>query len=166
MQGARAAELTDAFVLVEGLGDFAVTYRVSGFLGEVDELLSRRSQLRRCVLDALHGADIEIVSPTFMNVLQREPGREVIPEVTEDAREVQRSPESIAFDKADAVKQIETKREASAEIQAKIIEIHTRLKSLGGDEKAALESELERVNAEGESLVEEIAELEAELPKD
>jgi len=159
LRGAREAELTDAFVLVENLGDFVVTYRISGFLADVDELISRRSELRRCVLDSLHRADIEIMSPTFMNVLQREPGQEVIPEITGDGREVQRSPESIAFDKADAVKQIETKRAASAEAHAKITEIHGILKSLDGDRKDAMQGELERLEVEAKGLVDEIAEL-------
>lgn len=38
LRGAREAELTDALVLVENLGDFAVTYRMFGFLADVDEI--------------------------------------------------------------------------------------------------------------------------------
>ena len=61
------AALKDAFVQVRELGDFAVSYRVAGLLEDVQSLISARSDLRRAVLDALHAADIEIVSPSFMN---------------------------------------------------------------------------------------------------
>ena len=68
---ANALDLTEPYVAVEELGDFAVTYRVAGKLTEVDELLSRRSRLRRRILDELHERGIEIMSPHFHSVLQR-----------------------------------------------------------------------------------------------
>ena len=67
LQAALDAGLTDAFVHVRALGDFSVTYRVAGLLADVGSLISARSHPREHMLDALHGAGIEIVSPTFMN---------------------------------------------------------------------------------------------------
>ena len=59
--------LEDPFSQVMKLGDFSVTYKISGFLHESKQLLAMRSGLKRAVLDGLHGAGIEIVSPNFMN---------------------------------------------------------------------------------------------------
>ncbi|MEM6709958.1 MAG: mechanosensitive ion channel family protein [Pseudomonadota bacterium] len=79
LQAAERAELNDAFVQVIDLGDFSVSYRVSGFLEDVRRLLSQRSALKAGVLDALHGAGIEIVSPNFMNQRPIDPDRPVLP---------------------------------------------------------------------------------------
>ena len=67
LTAAKCAGLEDPFVQVSELGDFAISYRTAGFLSEVKALLSSRSQLRACMLDELHAAGIEIVSPAFMN---------------------------------------------------------------------------------------------------
>ncbi len=64
---AEKAELENIFVHVMELGDFSVTYKVGGLLKDVSILITRRSDLNRMVMDNLHQAGIEIVSPTFMN---------------------------------------------------------------------------------------------------
>ncbi len=51
---------------ITDLNDFSVTYRVAGLLAEVKQILTARSNLRAMMLDTLHDARIEIVSPTFM----------------------------------------------------------------------------------------------------
>ncbi len=80
---------------------FAVTYRVAGLLTEVGSLISARSRLRECMLDALHGAGIDIVSPTFMNTRALERDASVIPQpqaaiVTHEGV----AAEEVAFEKA------------------------------------------------------------------
>jgi small-conductance mechanosensitive channel len=67
IEAALAAQLEEPFVLVTALGDFAVTYRVSGLLPKVKHVLSTRSALHVQMLDKLHEGGVEIVSPTFMN---------------------------------------------------------------------------------------------------
>jgi small-conductance mechanosensitive channel len=67
VEAAQASGLEEAFVQILELGDFSVTYRVAGFLSDVKQLLSVRSRLQASVLDMLHGAGVETVSPTFMN---------------------------------------------------------------------------------------------------
>ncbi len=67
LAAAKACGLTDPFVRVLELGNFAITYRISGLLTDTKGLLTARSDLNRQVLDALHGDGIEIVSPSFMN---------------------------------------------------------------------------------------------------
>jgi small-conductance mechanosensitive channel len=63
LDAAKTVGLTKPFVRIEDLGDFSVTYKVGGLLGDLARLLETHSQLRAAVLDALHDAGIEIVSP-------------------------------------------------------------------------------------------------------
>ncbi|MBW2380297.1 MAG: mechanosensitive ion channel, partial [Deltaproteobacteria bacterium] len=81
IEAAENAGLTEPFVFVLELGDFSITYQTAGFLEEVKYLISAESELRECMLDALHRAGIEIVSPTFMNQRQLAADRMFIPEV-------------------------------------------------------------------------------------
>jgi small conductance mechanosensitive channel len=64
---AETVGLEEPFVLVSSLGDFSVVYRVGGLLEDVKTLVSTNSSLRAAMLDQLHEARIEIVSPNFMN---------------------------------------------------------------------------------------------------
>jgi len=105
VKAAEDAGLTDPFVFVLELGDFSITYQTAGFLEEVKYLISAESKLRECMLDALHKAGIEIVSPTFMNQRQLSKDRLFIPKdarapienlATEEVR-----PEELMFDKAE-----------------------------------------------------------------
>jgi hypothetical protein len=112
LAGAEAAGLEEPFVQVMALGNFSVTYRAAGVLSDVKYLVSARSKLRACVMDALHEAGIEIVSPTFMN--QRRIGEAaVMPSrnggvVTADGRGAEDgAPERLMFDKADEAAALE-----------------------------------------------------------
>ncbi len=67
LEAASASGLEKPYVQIRELGDFSVSYQVSGLLTEVEQLLGSRRKLRASVLDALHAAGIEIVSPTYMN---------------------------------------------------------------------------------------------------
>ncbi|MFT7177489.1 MAG: small-conductance mechanosensitive channel, partial [Halioglobus sp.] len=60
----EAAKLEEPFVLVHDLLDHAVVYRICGFLTEMKYLVSARSNLRKRVLEQMHGNGIEIVSPS------------------------------------------------------------------------------------------------------
>lgn len=66
-RAARESGLTDPFVHVRELGEYSIRYRVAGLLEKVGSLISARSRLREAKLDSLHAAEIEIVSPSFMN---------------------------------------------------------------------------------------------------
>ena len=117
-EAAVAAELDEPFVWVAELGDFSVTYRVAGFLTDVDGLLGRRSRLRAAILDTLHGAGIEIVSPGFMNQRPLADGERMIParaapSVAEGAAG-DASVEEKLFDKAEEAKAEEEREAATA----------------------------------------------------
>lgn len=119
VQAAEGSGLSDCFAQVLDLGDFSVTYRAAGFLADVGHFISARSALRIAMLDALHGAGVEIVSPTFMIQRAQSEQTQIIPEagarqtVGEAVRE--QAPERIMFDKADLAGRIEAlKKERDA----------------------------------------------------
>ncbi|MEM7051522.1 MAG: mechanosensitive ion channel domain-containing protein [Acidobacteriota bacterium] len=113
MDAAHSCGLEDPFVHVLSLGDFSINYRVHGLLREVKGLLTARSDLRRKVLDTLHGKGIEIVSPTFMNQRQVHSEAAVLAEppplaIDESAgRAAAGRAEAIVFDKAEAAERLE-----------------------------------------------------------
>jgi small conductance mechanosensitive channel len=114
MAAAEEAGLADPFVRVMELNDYSVTYRVSGLLEEVKQLLSARSHLREFMLDKLHAENIEIVSPTFMNQRQYTPGHRFLPKqgkapkARKKAKEA--APEEVAFDKAELAQRLDELR--------------------------------------------------------
>lgn len=146
ISAAEQAQLADPFVQVMDLGDFSVTYRVAGFLSEVKQLLTARSNLRTQMLDMLHGDGIEIVSPTFMNQRPLSSGVAVRPPESElrsriGALEEDPVPEELIFDKAEAVeKMAELKKERDAHLE-KIKKLDGERKDADGAARARLEGE-------------------------
>jgi len=111
----EAAELENGFVQIRNLGDFSVNYRASGWLKEAGLLVSARSRLRGKILDALHEAGIEIVSPNFMNQRPLPPELKFIPKRRHQAQpddDKTGHAEEILFNKAEvasAVEQLQSK---------------------------------------------------------
>ena len=143
---AENAELTEPFVQVIGLGDFSVSYRISGLLTEVKSLLSARSRLHKAVLDALHNADIEIVSPSFMNQRPQPDGLKMIAKSPGKTSQEESTPEDVIFDKAEEAEQKEKNKETLmqtiADIDAKIAETDGDVKEKLKHQKATAESQL------------------------
>ena len=109
-EAAEKAGLKDPFVQIEALGDFAVTYKAAGFYENVEHLLSTRSALKAAVLDTLHGAGVEIVSPTFMNQRVLPEERTFIPRPqprSETQALAEIFPETLLFDKANRAGRLE-----------------------------------------------------------
>ena len=134
LDAANRAGLKDAFVRVKELGDYSVIYTVTGLVEKIKTVLSAQSRLNAMMLDALHDANIEIVSPTFMN--QRPVGETVfIPEKVRKRDEVVLSdvPENLIFDKAEEAETIEKRKEKLAEIEAKIKQLNEDLKTATED---------------------------------
>lgn len=119
-RAASEAGLDEPFVYVMDLGDYSVRYRVAGFLKQVKQLLSARSKLRQHMLDVLHGADIEIVSPAFMN--QRQLGDAVIiPEQAYRPRfKKPENPEAIVFDKAERAQSLQELKDSYDELKKEL----------------------------------------------
>ena len=120
LQAAEQANLEEPFVYITALGDFSVSYRVSGFLQQVKHLLSTRSQLRKQMMDHLHQHQIEIVSPNFMN--QRQIKKQVIPErsfvMAENSEGSE--PENRLFDKAERAQQVQELKSSYEEIKKEL----------------------------------------------
>ena len=115
LEAGEKAGLEEPFVQVDELGDFSVVYRVAGLLAEVKHILSARSRLREAVMDCLHGAGIEIVSPNFMNTRALAPDARFVPAAGGVAERVEppaeELPEEVIFDKAE---EAETREELDA----------------------------------------------------
>lgn len=109
LAAAGKAGLEDAFVQIKSLGDFSVVYRAAGLLTDVKSILSSGSRLRGAVMDELHAAGIEIVSPNFMNTRALEQAARFIPQRASagDQRQADSSPEDVVFDKAEAATALE-----------------------------------------------------------
>ncbi|MDA0972203.1 MAG: mechanosensitive ion channel [Bacteroidetes bacterium] len=119
LKAAVAASLHDSFVFITDLGDFSVSYKVHGILDDPTHLLSTRSLLRSEMLNALHSAGIEIVSPTFMN--QRQVNEEVfIPKGRIASDKDSDSGDDIIFDKANVAADVEKDEEILERLALKI----------------------------------------------
>ncbi|MCV6604453.1 MAG: mechanosensitive ion channel family protein [Porticoccaceae bacterium] len=117
-QAATQAGLQEPFVHVRELGDFAISYRICGFYEEVKQLLSKRSELRIQVLDNLHGAGIEIVSPTFMNQRQVNGDNFIAPPQRAKNTDLSNAnAETMMFDKAERAEKLEALEKELAELR-------------------------------------------------
>jgi len=113
LAAATETGLESPFVQIRELGDFSVTYRVSGLLTEVNRLLDKRRELRARTMDALHAADIEIVSPNFMNTRNFDTSERFVPDVhaPEEPADAGPSTDALVFDKAEEAESVTKLRE-------------------------------------------------------
>ena len=160
-QAVNQAGLQDAFVLIISLNDYSIAYRAAGFLSEVKNLITARSNLKKCVLDVLHEHDIEIVSPTFMNQRLLTPDKKTIPDddklsghpsVTNDVTPA----EEIIFDKAELAAESETLRGEIDKLNDKVIELTQSKKDLIKDERKAVDSDIEIIERKMEKISAEL----------
>jgi len=156
----RAAEesgLEEPFVHILELGNFAVTYRISGFLPEVKWLITARSNLCRAVLDTLHGQGIEIMSPTYMNQRRVDDAGKIISTIVQE--DVSTQPvmaEDIVFDKAEQAEQTEDERQ---KLINDMQELETALKEAPEEEKQRIKDEI----AEGRERLKILEQMTEEL---
>ena len=132
LTAAADTELESPFVQIRELGDFSVTYRVSGLLTEVNRLLAKRRELRARTMDGLHAAGIEIVSPNFMNTRNFDTNEQFIPDVeaVEEPVETGTSTDALVFDKAEEAESVTKLREQLEAAQERI----KVCRDLAGDE--------------------------------
>ena len=142
IKAAEQAKLDEPFVQIMELGDFSISYRVSGLLPEVKNMISARSKLIAQVLDVLHEDDIEIVSPNFVNQRRMDDLPPVIAKVQSSVMKqtpTEVAPEDIIFDKAE---QAESREKQMQTLQEHIALIENQLKSAQGNEKEKLQARL------------------------
>ena len=162
IEAAEAAGLQEPFVQVMELGDFSVTYRTAGFLPEVKQLLTARSNLRKKMLDTLHGAGIEIVSPAFMNQRPLRERTVAPPPQPSPPAEEDQIPEELIFDKAEEVEKVELLRKQREDISSTIKKLEARAKESVKETKAELEEKISLLRDRSEQLKKAIEESENE----
>jgi small-conductance mechanosensitive channel len=161
MAAAKQAGLAEPFVQVIELSDFSVQYRVAGILTEVTQLITSRSRLREQMLDALHDAGIEIVSPAFTNQRRLDLRKVFIPspvpveEVTRPAG--QGTPEAVIFDKADLAASAVKMKQKIKDLEDRLTQMKTPEKdSLAESEKARLERRIDSLKTYYKSTFENL----------
>lgn len=144
ISAAKKTGLTDPYVHIGELSDFSVTYQVNGFLTEAKTLLTARSKLNGSVLDTLHEAGIEIMSPNFARHIQHPVEKVMIPVARKHKKKPKSSAvEDVAFAKAN---QAEALEELKLDIQSQISGLSKKVSESIGEEKDRLEAELESLN--------------------
>lgn len=122
IKAAEETELDSPYVQIRHLGDFSVTYQISALLTDVNRLLDKRRELRGRVMDDLHDAGVEIVSPSFMNTRAVAKNKLFVPP-NAGARAQHNdstSPDAIAFDKAEKAESVEKLKETLNETRMRI----------------------------------------------
>ena len=149
VKAAKRAELEEPFVQIMELNDFSVTYRVAGLLPEVKQILTARSNLRAMMLDTLHDANIEIVSPTFMYQRQTDGEARSLPrqsrsywQPTPQAED--KIPEELIFDKAEQAERLQQLGALRDKLAAEADEIEGQLKKADPAEHSQLGRRIER----------------------
>ena len=140
LQAAFDTGLEDPFVYILQLGDFSVLYRANGMLVDVKQLLSARSRLNGAILDALHQAGVEIVSPNFMNT--RDVSGQTFsaqPLIKQPLPVKNRESEEVIFDKAEKAATLE-------EQKACLVEMGKRIEALEGNLTEATDEQKGRIN--------------------
>lgn len=153
LQAASDIGLQEGFTQILELGDYSITYRISGLLVEVDNLLTARSDLFRQVLDVLHGAGIEIMSPSFMSQRPLPPGQSILPVPEAAMGRVKRTrAEDVVFDKAEEAQAKSRHRHTLAE-QVRALE--AKITDSEGSVRTRLAADLEQVKAQLVALQDE-----------
>ncbi|MHC4957011.1 MAG: mechanosensitive ion channel family protein [Planctomycetota bacterium] len=159
VEAVEAAGLEDPFVLIDELGDYAVTVRCGGLLKDTKQIISARSNLRRNLLRSLHGAGIEIASPTLMNTRVFDTDYKFIwTPPREQAPTPEGTPESIAFDKADRAESAERLGDLIAQAEARLADLRKAHGDAADEEKEKLAARI----AETEKRIEKLKERESE----
>ncbi len=169
LAAAESAGLDKPFVHIKALGDFSVTYRISGMLSDLSILLSTRSRLRAKVIDQLHNAGIEIVSPTFMNQRQYRTERTFMPAKVFGRQEEleERASDSVVFDKAAKAESIKEVKDRHAKIMEDIKALEAQKSAEEKDNvKQGLQERIDSLTSQAERWAQLIAKREEIFKKE
>ena len=152
LEAAGQIGLARPFVRIEELGDFSVRYKVGGLLTDLTRLWGTHSGLRARVLDALHDAGVEVLSPTYMNTRQYSPEKAFIPPPSaRRAVDETMSEDEVMFDQAKAAAELDSERQAVRMEYEEAVARRDAARDLG---------KRKRLTTEVESLERKLAELE------
>lgn len=169
IQAAQDVGLESPYVQIRQLGDFSVSYQVSGLLTDVKNLIGTRRDLRARTMDMLHQANIEIVSPNFMNTRAVDKNQTFIAKELQEpgTPEPTSSPDSLIFDKAEKAESVSNLRDKLAEVEASIRDRDTVLaESKSEQAQAAATTEKEQLQERAERLSALIARKEEKISKE
>lgn len=157
-EAATRVELQEPFVLVMALHDFSVVYRVCGFLSDVSNLITKRSMLKKMMLDVMHENDIEIVSPAFMYQRQQPEWNKVIPvqQAVDEVIEDEVAPEEIIFDKARVAAETEDVRGQLDVVNNEIALLSKQKKAASKDEKDSIDLLIKMAVDQRQELMDEL----------
>jgi len=169
LKAATETGLETPYVQILELGDFAVSYQVSGLLTEIEHLIGTRRKLRAAVLDELHAAGIEIVSPGYMNTRALNMASRSVPKtqaiLTPDDQ--QADPDAVAFDKAKLADGLSRLKHEYTEMSQELIGVENELKEAGpGDARQPINLKKKKLEARMLRAEKEIGQLEAQLNGD
>lgn len=167
LAAAESTGLETPFVQIRELGDFSISYQVSGLASDISKLISMRRKLRAETLDALHDAGIEIVSPTHMMTRALDKGRAILPareSRPEPEPEVEANPDEVVFDKALKAEEREAMKTEYTEMSQRLLALEQSLKDAGpGDERRPLAIEKKKLEAAMLRLQKQIERAEQQL---
>ena len=143
LDAAQKSGLGDPFVQVIELGNYSITYKVSGVLNDVKSLLTARSNLCRFILDSVHGSGYEIMSPAFMYQRRLTDDLEVIPDKAHYApKPSKQKAEEVVFDLAEKAEQVEkTKQQLLDTIQ----KYKEKLETASEEDKKSIQSNIDEM---------------------
>ena len=140
LDAANKGGLEEPFVQVLELGNFSITYKVSGKLTDVKSLLTARSNLCRHVLDSVHGGGFEVMSPSFMNQRKLPDDLKVIPVKVKQEKIIQTAAEEVVFDKAEKAEQVENSKQ---QLLDTIQEYKEKLETAPGEDKKGIQKSID-----------------------
>lgn len=139
LKAVKETGLSDGYVQMRELGDFSITYSLHARLDDVGKIVSTKSRLNANMVDALHEASIEIVSPSYMNqrvITHAGPVTAGVPAVDSGN---DNNVESILFEKADQA-------ELAARLEKRLASIQKRVHQIGKELEEASEEDREEVD--------------------
>lgn len=158
LQAATDAGLEDPFVYIMTLGDFSVVYRANGMLADVKQLLSARSRLNSAILDTLHQASIEIVSPNFMNTKDVSRQTFVANSISKGPAPIgNKDPEDIIFDKAEQAATLEEQKTYLAEVDQRIEALQEELSEASEAQKESIDKAVKKLQRQQTQLQSKIS---------
>jgi len=167
IDAAKQTGLEEPFVHIKKLGDFSVVYRISGLLTDVGQVLSSHARLNQKIMDNLHRASVEIVSPTFMNT--RAAGeRRFIPEPEKEQSDEKPeiSPEDIVFDKAQQAEKLELEKKKLIGLKKQVEETKDLIHATEDEmEKEVLKTKIDQLLIQSENLKSLIEKMNEDMSK-
>ena len=157
LEAAESTGLAESFVHIKALGDFSVSYKVSGFLKDIKTILSSHSKLKGNILEIFHKNNVEIVSPNFMNQRQLVTNDKMIPkgnhQSSTEVNSNHSTPEDLIFDKADEAETKEKRKERLEEYKKVLGDLEKEKKEMSDEvEIEKLVKRIERIKGICEKL--------------